>query len=236
MKLIRRLINRLVGSRKTEALIQFRRQWREETRLDKIHHAGLAKLQVFDPSSPINLHVGCGNIYKQGWLNVDCYAIPPCTPDVTLDLRRPWPFPNGSCYQVYSEHVFEHIPFPTGASTFLAESFRVLRPNGKITIGVPDPTIVLRAYLDQSPSPYFDYFNKSPYVERHLKSWPIEAVNWLFRQGGEHQFIYDFPALSELVGKAGFISIEQRDFDPAQDSPSRENQTIYLTAVKPDAS
>ena len=61
----------------------------------------------------------------------------------------------------------------------------------------------------------------------------MEALNWLFRQGGEHQFIYDFPSLEKMLRDAGFERIVRREFDPARDSESRQHETLYVDAYKP---
>jgi len=101
-----------------------------------------------------------------------------------------------------------------------------------VSIGVPDPRPVLTAYLEDKPLPYFDYFFNHFSVQRHLHT-KMEAVNWLFKQGGEHQFIYDYPSLEKMLLQTGFTSIAWRDFDPARDSESRRLETIYVDAHKP---
>ncbi len=196
------------------------------------HRRGLAQVRALAGRKDLRLHLGCGGVYKEGWINIDFYAIPPCRPDVTLDLRQPLPFADGSCVEVYSEHFFEHVPYPEGAVANLSESFRVLAPGGIISIGVPDPVPVMRAYLDDTHVPYFDYARDHFSVRRHLHT-KMEAVNWLFRQGGEHQFIYDYPSLEKILQQAGFVSIARREHDPARDSFARRLETIYVDARKP---
>jgi predicted SAM-dependent methyltransferase len=180
----------------------------------------------------LRLHLGCRNVHKPGWVDIDSYSIPPCTPDLTLDLRQALPFPDASCAEVYSEHFFEHITYPEGAAACLKESFRVLRPGGVPSMGVPDPISILAAYLADRHTPYFDYFLNHPNVRCHLCT-PMEAVNWLFRQGGEHQFIYDYPSLEKMLLLAGFQDVARREWDPARDSECRRFENIYVDARKP---
>jgi predicted SAM-dependent methyltransferase len=232
MNWTRRLFTALVGKPLTDALAGQRALLRTELRLLRIHRQGVAKAKALVEMSPHRLHLGCGNIYKSGWVNIDTYFCPPCTPDLTLDLRRPWPFPDVSCNEVYSEHLFEHVSFPDSAAWILRETLRVLIPGGRASIGVPDPRPVLTAYLEDTSLPYFDYFFNHSSVRRHLFT-KMEAVNWLFKQGGEHQFIYDYPSLEKTLLQAGFTGVARRDFDPVRDSESRREGTIYVDAHRP---
>jgi len=232
MSLLRRSLNGLIGARATDTLAALRLQLRNERALRRLHQQGCTKAGTLLGSTPLRLHLGCGNVYKPGWVNIDAYSIPPCTPDLTLDLRQPMPFPDGTCAEVYSEHFFEHVPYPEGAESNLRESLRVLSPGGRLNIGVPDPIPVLTAFLAGTPSPYFDYFFNHFSVRRHLNT-RMEAVNWLFRQGGEHQFIYDYPSLEKMLLAAGFERVARRDFDSTRDSEPRRHETIYVDAYKP---
>ena len=232
MSFLRRSLTALIGAQAVESLATARTQIRTDRNLSRLHRHGCAKARTLLGPAPLRLHLGCGHVYKPGWVNIDAYHLPPCTPDLTLDLRKPLPFPDGACAEVYSEHFFEHVPFPEGAAGNLRETFRVLQPGGCVSIGVPDPVPVMTAYLAGTPSPYFDYFNNHFSVRRHLLT-RMEAVNWLFRQGGEHHFIYDYPSLEKMLSNAGFQRVHRREFDPARDSDARRYETIYVEAHKP---
>jgi predicted SAM-dependent methyltransferase len=231
MSASRRLLTALTGPTFAEEIIRTLRRWQAEYRSSRMHRQGCRQSRQFLGGSPLRLHLGCGHVYKPGWINIDAYRLPPCTPDLLLDLRRPLPFPDNSSSEVYSEHVFEHIPYPQAATAFLRESYRVLAPGGRTSIGVPDPRPVLATYLADESGPYFDYFFNHPSVTRHLDT-KMEGVNWLFRQGGEHQFIYDYPSLEKMLMRAGFVRIVRREFDPLRDSEPRRNETIYVDAWK----
>ena len=81
------------------------------------------------------LHVGCGGNYLESWLNSD--LIPDNNTIVTLDAAKPFPLPLSSFDYVYSEHLIEHLNFVQQLN-FLKESYRILKPGGKIRIATPD--------------------------------------------------------------------------------------------------
>jgi len=104
------------------------------------------------------LNLGCGQHVVDGWINVD-YALGARMFKVLLfstmnrklhffknewdrrilihDLRRKFPFQEGSIDVVYSSHTLEHFTREDGRR-FLEECHRVLRSDGIIRIVVPD--------------------------------------------------------------------------------------------------
>ena len=61
------------------------------------------------PEKIKKLHLGCGTVIKQGWINHDLVPLPGV--DVVHDLRVfPWPFENGKFDEVYMKDVLEHLP------------------------------------------------------------------------------------------------------------------------------
>lgn len=79
------------------------------------------------------LHLGCGHIIKEGWLNQDVASLPGV--DVVHDLRMfPWPFKDGEFEEVYADNVLEHLPDTVRT---MEEIYRITKPGGKVFIGVP---------------------------------------------------------------------------------------------------
>ena len=81
------------------------------------------------------LHVGCGGNYLDTWLNSD--LIPDNTNIVALDASKLFPLPSETFDYVYCEHLFEHLSF-IQQMNFLDETYRILKPEGKIRIATPD--------------------------------------------------------------------------------------------------
>jgi SAM-dependent methyltransferase len=90
------------------------------------------------------LNFGCGSVFHAAWVNLDAV---PATPDVMPhDLRRPFPFPDGSFDGAYGSHVLEHLD-PSAAARLLRECHRILKPAGIIRVVVPDLEAIVRLYL-----------------------------------------------------------------------------------------
>jgi predicted SAM-dependent methyltransferase len=204
----------------------FRRTW-NELKLLRRHRRSVGKARRIAAGTDLKLHLGCGQVLRPGWVNIDLFAR---GADVHLDLREEWPFRSNTVLHVYSEHVMEHFDFPDEVNHFLGESLRVLKPGGIIDVGVPDAAWSLNAYGDEN--------NECWRISREL--WhpaycetPLDHINFLFRQGGEHKYAWDEKTLTNQFRKSGFTSIERRDFDPALDTESRKIGTLYLRARKP---
>jgi predicted SAM-dependent methyltransferase len=90
------------------------------------------------------LNVGCGSRFNRSWINVD---IQPSDKDVkACNILNGLPFDEGHFDAVYNSHVIEHISKPD-VVYFLAECFRVLKPDGVLRVVVPDLEQIASLYL-----------------------------------------------------------------------------------------
>lgn len=90
------------------------------------------------------LNIGCGSTFHPEWTNVD---IESSSPEVkTYDIRKGLPYADASFDACYSSHVLEHLTHQE-ANRLLAESRRVLKPQGIVRIVVPDLEAIARHYL-----------------------------------------------------------------------------------------
>lgn len=192
------------------------------------HLRGRLRARRYAGASELRLNLGCGSNVKPGWVNIDLAR----EADLALDLRKRLPFRDGSCALVYSEHFFEHLVYPGEADLHVREAYRVLRPGGVLSLGVPDAEETLLAYVNRDD----EYFRIAK--ERWHPSWcktPMDHVNYAFRQGTQHKYAWDFETLERLLSESGFSEIRRRDFDPVLDSSSRQFGTLYVDAVKADS-
>jgi predicted SAM-dependent methyltransferase len=173
----------------------------------------------------LRIQLGSGDVLKPGWVNVDLHP----AADLRLDVRRPWPFADGTAVEVYAEHLLEHLAWPGEADHFLAEARRVLAPGGKLRLSVPDLGRHVRAYV-ASDETFRRQF--APFLPPEARTWG-DALNHHFRQFGEHQYAYDADTLAARLRAAGFE--DAKAVAPASDyeQPSRNFESLVMTARRP---
>lgn len=67
----------------------------------------------------IKLHIGCGTVYKEGWINIDNNSDNNIKKlDFMWDLRKPLPLPENSVDFIYNEHFLEHLTADEGGGAF----------------------------------------------------------------------------------------------------------------------
>ncbi len=193
------------------------------------------------------LQIGSGGNPLPGWLNTDLY---PSADKPYLDASEPFPFEDELFDYVFCEHIIEHIAYRQGMG-MLKECFRILKPSGRIRISTPN----LQVYLDLFSS------EKSVLQQRYLE-WI--CGNWLQRQkilsqneslvlnlvmrGWDHQFIYDYKTLKDMLEGMGFSDITQKSCGVSDDENFRgleghgdfignnemnNFETLVLEAIKP---
>lgn len=227
-------INQLLASCIDERIRKAAKTLYDEWRILRNHKKGERYVrQQLDASKPIRkpirIQFGCGPEPKEGWLNTDLWPGPWAKPDICLDVSRNLPFISGTVSEIYTEHMFEHLDYPSVVRHFLEECFRVLAPGGTMTIGVPDLGWIFERYHKSTPSTPFPIYPNAPCIIGH----PLEELNFCFHQGGEHKFLYDEQFLCALLDHFGFADVRRRAFDSLLDTEHRREGTLYVVASKP---
>jgi len=176
---------------------------------------------------PLYLNLGSGprGLDDGRWVNVDGFV--DRNVHFTLDFGRPLPFADKAFAGAFCEHVLEHFEIEDGEA-IAREVCRVLEPGGRFRVIVPDAELVMRRYFDE-PQAIADY--------RESRS-PIEGVNSFFRQRYEHQFLYDWPGMRDMLLRAGFSEVLRKGFKQGDveaillDHPKYEWESLYVEAVR----
>jgi len=228
---------------------------------------------------PIRLNLGCGLQAPPGWINVDGswnarlakypllrrmlskFRLLPTdkveilwSPSILIrDIRKPLPFSDGSVTAVYVSHVLEHLYREEG-QRLIAESFRLLVPEGVLRIVVPDLRAIVEEYLGNGvsrgqksgsePLRPADQMN-----QRLLMRWPTPPSSHLlyriynsWQDFHSHKWMYDADSLIFLLRGSGFVRIEQKECHNSRiagiqevEDPSRilDGAGICVEGVKP---
>jgi SAM-dependent methyltransferase len=142
---------------------------------------GLIESEVASSSQPTVLHLGCGNEYIPGWINVDVSGR---KLDIEFDLNtcrtQRLPVADGAVDGVYICHVLEHVD---DVLALMQELHRVCRADAKLFIRMPygssddaweDPTH-RRAWFENS----FLYYSQPAYSRAdygYSGDWQCEKV------------------------------------------------------------
>lgn len=183
-----------------------------------------------DKKDQNKLHLGCGGVVLDGWLNIDLdnsFS----TEIYPLDLSQNFPFLDNQTSKIFTEHTIECFPKEIGLQ-FLKECYRVLKPCGIIRIGFSDFTKLLKAY----------YKKELGYKQRMLTDMkPLKTNTWdefvadmLF--SWDRRYYYTCVLLKEFMNMAGFKNIEVRKFGESKYGFTEDTRKLpdntYIEAEK----
>jgi predicted SAM-dependent methyltransferase len=182
------------------------------------------------------VQVGGGRHVLKGFLNID--IVPPA--DLIWDVREELPIRDRCCEFIFTEHFLEHIDYPISAKKFIRECARILKPKGKLVVGVPDGELILRSYCKKDLE-VFNRLIKTWYSKRncleHINTY-IDLVNYHFRDQDDdpkytpHLWTYDYEKLESLLKESGFSRVKRWKFDKSIANPEREYGSIYVEGIK----
>lgn len=156
----------------------------------------------------MKLHIGCGPIRLQGWINIDIE--PAHYPDKVMDcLHLSDVFGENTVDLIFSCHCIEHLDYPDGAVRFFEQTFKVLKPGGTLRVVVPDLTLVARAYAAGSDLKFI-YGTEGKWFY-HKENSTAERFHF-FMHAWEHKMVFNFPLLLMLMDDAGFKDIHKAPF------------------------
>lgn len=90
------------------------------------------KLKVV--SEPLRLDIGCGINKRPGFIGIDQYKLPGV--DVVMDVRKAWTYADNSVEEIHCSQFLEHLTALERVN-FFNEAYRVLIPDGKLTVITP---------------------------------------------------------------------------------------------------
>ncbi len=200
----------------------------------------------------MKLNLGCGSTTPAGWNNVD-YALGARLaglPGFALvnarlrlfdldwaqrievhDLRKNFPWPDGSAEAIYSSHTFEHLTREHGCH-FMREAHRVLRPGGVLRIVVPDLEHVVARYQagDLAADRFVEELGVLP--EPSLSRWKSRLAPFIMFP---HKCMYDHAALLRVFAAHQFDARRRNAYDsesPDIDVIELAERTVHAVIVE----
>lgn len=219
--MLKRAIVNLLGRERANRISAPFYDWQARRRTQK----NLAAL----PAEGLCINLGCGPSVLEGWVNVDISRGPGI--DVVWDLSHGLPFPDESCALIFSEHVIEHLS-REDAENFVRECYRVLQKGGVVRISTPDAGRYLRSYAGDG-----EFLRHSSFTQ--AIETPLDRINQMMREDGQHLWVYDNASLLLLLRRAGFSRCVEQEFgvslNPRMsnlDSPGRAFESFYVEGEK----
>lgn len=165
---------------------------------------------------PLKLHLGCGDTYISGYINVDIRDNLVC--DMVADIGDLSEFEPSSVDVIYACHVLEH--FKRHEYMYVLDRWhRLLKPNGILRVAVPDLFEVAKGiYLNQEKT------------EKYLG----------FLYGGQnydtnyHYMGFTFKSLRDALEKVGFKDVRRYDWRETEHSHIDDYSQAYLPHMDKD--
>ena len=197
---------------------------------NKIKVQSVKKLITKYPSS-YKLHIGCGSVRLEGWINIDNNKQGQVV-DIVWDIFDGLPFlENSSCSLIYNEHFLEHLSIEQ-AVFFLKECYRILKPNGVLRIAMPS----LEYTVDKYQSENWQDQDWLKWEGHEFIKTRAEMINISFRWWG-HQWLYDREELHRRLKEAGFTIIKDVEWGTSEvpelnNLETRQDSKLICEAIK----
>ena len=213
---------------------------------------------------PRRVNIGCGPNPTPGWINFDnsvsvriakIALLPQILSRLGLlgegqkklifvarsggvlwaDGRSRIPLQSGTVEVLYTAHMLEHLDRDE-ARQFLAEAYRVIRPDGVIRVVVPDLRKLVEDYLSSGDA---DAFIDATMLGSHQARSLFSRIRLLVAGKRHHLWMYDGPSLCRLLSAQGYRDPSIVDSglttipQPGQlDLNERSAQSVYVEARK----
>ena len=169
-------------------------------------------------ASPYKLHLGCGAVRFADWINID-QAFRSAIVDISWDITKPLPLPDGSCSFIYHEHLLEHLTVPQ-AVAFLSDCRRLLTPRGVMRVAMPSLEALCRRYVSEN-------WQEQEWLrlpEYQFITRRAEMINVSFRWWGHH-WLYDQEELHYRLHEAGFLQVRDACWGQSEEPDLRNRES-----------
>ncbi len=151
----------------------------------------------------MKLNIGCGKIYKEGFINIDAFDSTVADKIMSADDLK---FSSNTVERIEASQIIEHFGLMKSIY-ILAEWFRVLKPGGILLIETPD---LVKSFKE--------------FIEGDLETRK-KVLTWIYgveSKGMMHSFCFPTDLLEMILEKTGFIVIEKSFYEKEENHPTQK--------------
>jgi len=175
----------------------------------------------------MKLHIGCGTVYREGWINIDNNSDNNITKlDLNWDVRNPLPYEDNTIDFISSEHFIEHLPIHIGLH-FLRECKRVLKIGGVTRTSSFDLSDLIYAARADNYNWKQDIGAVGIFANVQTRA---EFFNLAFYNWG-HQYLYTVEEMIRRYKESGFTQIQACKIQESQHKELRNLETRYNSTM-----
>ncbi len=171
---------------------------------------------------PLKLHVGCGDKYLPGFVNID--VAPDSKADLLLDVDEFHMFSDGRADVIALYHVFEHLHYDQ-ARHALREWFRVLKPGGELILEMPNLDVCMREI-----GRHFDVENVDLALGGIYGYPPAISRDGLSQT---HKWGWTPASLTAELEAAGYVDVAEQPIEQTWRVATAFNRDMQLRGHKP---
>ena len=152
-------------------------------------------------SGPVRLHLGCGTVKLDGWINVDGEYMS-SDPEVAIhDITKSFPIADNIVDQILTVHVIEHLSRQFIMPMF-KEFYRICKPGGSVAMEWPD---LLKMCKEVVSNPDCFWTTDKRLVKRTISGIYGDSARYP-DPVMLHKWGYSAESMCRLLTEAGFIN------------------------------
>lgn len=206
------------------------------------------------------LHIGCGLITPEGWINIDAspslrlakfpvlgrYIISmlggPSWPNSVYygDIVKGIKIKTGSCELAFSAHVLEHLSL-SNFHPAVSNIYSYLKPGGVFRAIVPDLEKYINTYITHRSNSSLSIKAAHEFMSVSFigHSGSRSGFYWRLKEAfsnSRHQWMWDEPSLVDAFSQHGFKNIRRCDYgewsDPRFGAIEEESNHFYAICIE----
>jgi len=157
----------------------------------------------------IKLHLGCGSVHIDGFVNIDDTYLP--SVDVVDNVQFLRRFEEGSVDLIYASNVLEHLG-RWGYKTALQRWYELLKRDGVLRLSVPDFNALCEYYMET----------------KDLETMYCALYGGQDNKNNFHYWCWDFGTLKQDLSDVGFVDIRRYDRNRTEHGHIRDWSLNYM--------